>query len=66
MSMWNFLFGLLLGDAIRKSPMGRFVRPILMACAVGVVIAGLIYTYVVFKAVNERSQEPHVPTNSSR
>jgi hypothetical protein len=63
--MWNFLMGLLLGDVIAKSPAGRFVRPVLKLFAVGVLIAGLIYAYVVFRAVYEGSHAPHVDAHST-
>ncbi len=63
--MWKILMGYLIGDAISKSPVGRFVRPALKLFALGVLIAGLIYAYVVFKAVYERSQAPHVHAHST-
>jgi hypothetical protein len=31
----------------------------------GCLIAGMIYAYVVFKAVSERSHDPHVHTHST-
>ena len=64
--MWEFLIGLFIGDAISKSPLGRFARPILKLFVVGILVAGLIYTYVVFKAVSERSHAPNVPAHSTR
>ena len=63
--MWEFLMGLLLGDAIGKSFLGRFVRPLLKLFALGLVIAGLIYACVVFRAATERSHAPHVHAHST-
>jgi hypothetical protein len=64
--MWNFLLGLFIGDALRKSSFGPFVRLFMKLVVIGILIAGLIYTYVVFKAVSERSQPPHVHAHSSQ
>jgi hypothetical protein len=57
--MWNVLLGFLIGHTLGIS---RYVRALLAAIAVGVVIAGLIYAVVVMKAVSERSRASHVPT----
>jgi predicted MFS family arabinose efflux permease len=64
--MWNFLLALGVGSAIGASRFGRLVKPLLVLIAIGVVIAGAIYVSVVFRAVQERSQHPHVPTHSPR
>jgi hypothetical protein len=56
--MWNVLLGFLLGQT-PGTP--RYVRALLAAIAVGVVIVGLIYAVVVFQAVSERSHASHVP-----
>jgi hypothetical protein len=63
--MWEFLIGLSIGDAVRKSPLGRFVRPALALFLIGLLIACVIYTIAVFHAVSERSKTPHVPTHSA-
>jgi ABC-type lipoprotein release transport system permease subunit len=54
--MWEFLMGYFFA---RATGVSRYVRPVLALLAIGVVVAGLIYTYVVFNAVNERSHTPH-------
>jgi len=64
--MWEFLMGLLLGDAVGKSPLGRFVRPFLKLVLLGLVLVGFIYACAVFRAVNERSGSPHVHAHSPR
>jgi hypothetical protein len=38
----------------------RWFVPFVMIFLVGVIVAGLIYTYVVLNAVRERSEKPHV------
>ncbi len=60
--MWNVLFGFLLGQTPGTS---RYVRALLAAIAVGVVIAGFVYAVVVLQAVGERSNASHVPTHRS-
>jgi hypothetical protein len=64
--MWEVLMGYLIGDAIGKSPLGRLARPLLMLFILGVLIAGLIYGCVVFKAVYERSQDHHAHKHRAR
>jgi ABC-type lipoprotein release transport system permease subunit len=61
--MWEFLLGLLFA---RATGISRFVRVILVLVAIGVVIAGAIYASVVLRAVQERSQHPHVHTHRTR
>jgi hypothetical protein len=61
--MWNFLLGLLF---VRATGTARLVRYALGMLLVGVVVAGLIYTCVVFNAVNERSHAPHAHTHRAR
>ena len=64
--MWNFLVALGAGSAIGKSKTVRRVwKPVVVLFFVGVLIAGLIYTYVVFHAVSERSHSPHVHAYSA-
>ncbi|MBN9616017.1 MAG: hypothetical protein J0G35_10645 [Acidobacteriales bacterium] len=43
----------------------RWFIPFVTVFAIGLIIAGLIYTYVVFQAVNTRSHAPHVHTHST-
>lgn len=61
--MWDFLFGYLFG---RATGISRIVRPLLWLLLIGVIFAGIIYAYVVFHAVSERSQTPHVHAHSTR
>jgi hypothetical protein len=63
--MWNFLLGLFIGDALRKASFGPFARLFMKLVIIGILIAGLIYTYVVFKAVSERSHAPYVHAHST-
>jgi hypothetical protein len=64
--MWNFLLALFAGSAIGSTRTARqSVKPILILFFFGVLIAGVIYVCVVFKAVSERSNTPHVSTHSS-
>ncbi len=44
----------------------RWYVPVLVIFLTGVLVAGLIYAFVVFKAVSERSQSPHVHAYSNR
>jgi ABC-type Na+ efflux pump permease subunit len=65
--MWNFLLALFVGSSLgRTRTAQRLIRPILALFAIGVVIAGLIYAYAVFKAVSERNEAPHVQPHSTR
>ena len=65
--MWNFLVALGAGSAIGKTKTARRLwRPVVILFFAGVLIAGLIYVYVVFHAVSERSRPPHVHTHSTR
>jgi hypothetical protein len=58
--MWNVLLGFLIGHTPGVS---RYVRVLLAAIAVGILIAGLIYAVVIMQAVSERSRASHVPTH---
>ncbi len=60
--MWEFLLGFLFA---RATGIARLVRVVLVLVAIGVVIAGAIYVSVVFRAVQERSQHPHVHPHSA-
>ena len=44
----------------------RWFMPFVTVFIVGLIIAGLIYTYVIYQAVNERSQAHHVHAHSTR
>jgi cytoskeletal protein RodZ len=43
----------------------RWYISVLLIFLIGVLAAGLIYSMVVFKAVSERSQSPHVHAHST-
>ncbi|ADV83708.1 cobalt-zinc-cadmium resistance efflux pump [Terriglobus saanensis SP1PR4] len=64
--MWNYGNGSSIGDALGALGLGRgVVKPLLKLFLIGVVIAGLIYAYVVFKAVSGRSEPHHVHAHST-
>lgn len=64
--MWNFLLAFFFGSTVSSSrTMQRLMRPLLILFGIGVVVAGLIYASVVFRAVNERSHAPHVHAHST-
>jgi hypothetical protein len=60
--MWNFLFAFLSARAVARS---RFLRLTLLFVLLCALIAGLIYTTVVFKAITERSHPSHVHPHPS-
>ena len=60
--MWNFLLAFFSARAVGRS---RALRRVLALFFIGVVVAALIYTVVVFKAVTERSHPSHVHPHSS-
>jgi len=65
--MWNFLLALFVGGAVGSTRTAqRLFRPVLILFAIGIVIAGLVYACVVFKAVYERSHAPNVHSHSTR
>lgn len=64
--MWEFLMGLFIGDTLRKSPLAPFIRLLMKLAMLGILISGLIYAYVVCKAVLKRSEAPHVHARSAR
>ena len=64
--MWEFLMGIFIGDALRRSPFRLLIRLALKLVLIGIFVAGLIYTYVVFRAVTERSHARHVQTQRAR
>jgi hypothetical protein len=64
--MWNFILALFVGGAVGNTRTAqRLVRPILILFVIGVLIAGLIYACMVFRAVSERSHAPHVHAKST-
>lgn len=65
--MSDFWTGYGFGGAFGASRFGRrVIKAALKLFIVGVVIAGLIYAFVVFKAVNQRSHPSHVHAHSSQ
>ena len=65
--MWNFLLAFFFGSAVANTRTGRrILRPLLLLFVIGVLVAALIYTFVVFRAVSERSNTPHVHTHSTQ
>ncbi len=64
--MWNFLLALFAGTTVGTTRTARrSIKPIVSILAIGFLIAGVIYACVVFKAVSERSQHPHVHAHST-
>lgn len=51
---------------IRRVLQLRIVRLTLFLVLLGAVVAGAIYTYVIFQAVTRRSHSPHVHAHSSQ
>jgi hypothetical protein len=65
--MWNFLLALFVGGAIGSTRTAqRFVRPLLVLFIIGVLVAGVIYACVVFRAAIEGSHSSHVHAHSSQ
>jgi hypothetical protein len=60
--MWNFLLGFLFARATGTS---QIIRRLLWIFLLGSVVAGLIYTAVVFHALTERNSAPHVQRHST-
>jgi hypothetical protein len=50
---------------IRRVLQLRIVRLALLVIFLGAVVAGAVYTYVIFQAVEQRSHSPHVHTSSA-
>lgn len=55
--MWEFLMGFFLA---RATGLERFVRFLLILFAIGILIAGVIYTVVFLHAASERIHTPYV------
>ena len=51
---------------IRRVLQLRIVRLALVLIFLGAVVAGAVYTYVIFQAVEQRSHSPNVHTHSSQ
>ena len=64
--MWNFLMALFAGTTVGSTHTAqRIVKPFLALLAIGVIVAGLIYAFVILSAVSERNNSHHVNTHSS-
>jgi hypothetical protein len=50
---------------LRRLGLGRPFRYALLALILGCLVAGVIYTVVVFHALEDRSQAPHVHAHST-
>lgn len=50
---------------LRRLGLAKPFRYMLLVLFAGCLIAGMIYAYVVFKAVSEGSHDPHVHTHST-
>ena len=51
---------------LRRFGLGKPFRYVVLLIWIGVVIAGLIYAFAVFHAVEERSVTPHVQQTPAR
>jgi hypothetical protein len=51
--------------ALKKLGLARPLRYLFLMFLVGCLVAGIIYATVVFKAVSERSNSPHVHAHST-
>lgn len=60
--MFWFLIDVL---ALRRLGLGRPFRYIILVIILGCLVAGLIYTFVVFHALTERNRAPHVQHHST-
>ncbi len=60
--MFDFLLRV---KAMQRLGLSRPFRYMFVVLFVGCLVAGLIYAYVVFNAVRERSHSPHVYSHSS-
>lgn len=61
--MRNWFWILMLSDGKLRWP--RWFSRMLAIFLLGALAAGVIYAYVVFKAVSERSNSPHVHAHST-
>ena len=60
--MFWFLIDVL---ALRRLGLGRPFRYLILVIVLGCLVAGLIYTFVVFHALTERNSAPHVQHHST-
>jgi hypothetical protein len=51
--------------ALKRLGLARPLRYLFLLFLAGCLVAGMIYAYVVFHAVSERSQTPHVHARST-
>ena len=51
--------------ALKRLGLARPLRYLFLLFLAGCLVAGMIYAYVVFHAVSERSQHPHVHAHST-
>ena len=51
---------------IRRALQSRIIRLMLLLVFLGAIVAGAIYTFVIFQAVTQRSHSPHVHPSSSQ
>ena len=57
-----FWLAVISGDKLRWP---RWFIPVLVVVSIGVLAVGMIYAFVVFHAVSERSTNPHVHAHSA-
>lgn len=60
--MFWFLIDVL---ALRRLGLGRPLRYVFLFILFGCLVAGLIYTAVIYNALSERNRAPHVHTHST-
>ena len=60
--MWNILLGFLFA---RATGTGRLIRLLLILTLLGAIVAGVVYAFVVFRAVQERSNGSQVHAHST-
>ena len=51
--------------ALKKLGLARPLRYLFLLLLVGCLVTGIIYAYVVFHAISERSEQHHVHTHST-
>jgi hypothetical protein len=52
--------------AMHRLGMGKPFRALFVVILIGAILAGMIYTFVVFQAISERSHSPHVHAHTSQ
>ncbi len=52
--------------ALHRLGLGKPFRTLFVVVLIGAIIAGMIYAFVVFHAISERSQSPYVHAYSSQ